>query len=124
MEVVILNTPSDVAKYGANLCSELLKRKPRAVLGLATGSTPVAMYAELARRYKAKQFSFRQVRSFNLDEYVGLAPDHPQSYRFFMEKYFFGHIDILPKNTFLPESFKANPLMVGKEYEKKIRLAG
>lgn len=124
MEVLLLKTPQDVASRGADICCELLKKKPDAVLGLATGSTPVALYEELIRRYKAKKVSFKKVTTFNLDEYVGLKSDHPQSYRHFMNKVFFDHIDINIKNTFIPDGAAKNPRLVGAKYEKKIKSEG
>lgn len=73
-----------------------------AVLGLATGSTPIALYKELIRRHKEEGLSFRNVVTFNLDEYCGLSGDHDQSYRYFMNTQLFDHIDILKANTHVP----------------------
>src|SRR4051812_13776629 len=70
------------------------------VLGLATGSTPVAFYAELVRLHREEKLSFANVTTFNLDEYYALSAEHPQSYRHFMKAHLFDHIDILPENTF------------------------
>ncbi|MEQ1875872.1 MAG: glucosamine-6-phosphate deaminase [Bdellovibrionia bacterium] len=124
MEVVILKNSHEVAKRGADLCCELLKKKPNAVLGLATGSTPVALYAELIERHKRGEVSFKKATTFNLDEYVGLAPAHAQSYRHFMNTVFFDHIDINKKKTFIPDGAAKNPRLVGAKYEKKIKEAG
>ncbi len=84
MEVVIKETPEEMSKLSAELIAEVVRRKPRAVLGLATGSTPLGTYKELIRLHKQEGLDFSRVVTFNLDEYVGLAHDHPQSYHYFM----------------------------------------
>lgn len=81
MKVVILDSAAEVARYGADVFEQQLRRKPDAVLGLATGSTPLALYGELVERCRAGRLSFREATSFNLDEYLGLAATHPRSYR-------------------------------------------
>lgn len=123
MQVIIADTAQDVAKLGADEVCRLLGVKPRSVLGLATGSTPIALYRELIRRYRAGEISFREVRSFNLDEYLGLGPDHPQSYRYFMDRELFGQIDIAPRNTQVPDGL-GDPASVGDAYESLIEQAG
>jgi glucosamine-6-phosphate deaminase len=75
---------------------------PNSVLGLATGSTPIGTYQQLIDWYKKGDLDFEKVTSINLDEYAGLAPDHDQSYRYFMQKNFFDHINIRPENTYVP----------------------
>ena len=79
-----------------------MKNKPDAVLGLATGSSPLDFYADLAEACRSGEISFAKVRSVNLDEYVGLRPDHDQSYAYFMRENLFSRVDILPENTHLP----------------------
>lgn len=86
----------------AEVVRDVVKGKPDAVLGLATGSSPVGMYSELAEMNRRGEISFAKCKSVNLDEYVGLAPEHDQSYAYFMAKNFFDHIDIDKKNTNLP----------------------
>lgn len=124
MEVVIAKTQVEVAKRCADICCTLIKKKPNAVLGLATGTTPLPVYKELIQRHRADEVSFRQVTTFNLDEYLGLAPDHPRSYRTFMNENFFEHIDIDIENTNLPDGNAENPLKAGPEYEERLREAG
>ena len=82
---VIIGSEEEIAKQAAQQYVELLKRKPNAVLGGATGSTPLGLYAELARLNKEGVISFKDVTTFNLDEYVGLDGSHDQSYRYFMD---------------------------------------
>ncbi len=79
MRVIVCETHEEIARLGADMIEEVMKSKKDAVLGLATGSTPVDMYNELVRRYEAGELDFSTVRSVNLDEYYPLAPDNDQS---------------------------------------------
>jgi glucosamine-6-phosphate deaminase len=124
MEVIIYDSPEEVARTCADAVTELVRRKPDCVLGLATGSTPLAMYQLLIHRVQGGELSFRNVRSFNLDEYVGLSANHPQSYRHYMQTQFFDHIDILTRNTHTPDGAAPDPTLVGPEYELRIKEAG
>ncbi|OMH33887.1 glucosamine-6-phosphate deaminase [Motiliproteus sp. MSK22-1] len=123
MQVVIAESAQEVAQLGADHICRLIKNKPAAVLGLATGSTPIALYQELISRFQHGILSFSQVRSFNLDEYVGLEPDHPQSYRHFMNHQLFKHININLQNTHLPDG-TGDPVLQAERYEAQIREAG
>lgn len=89
------------AQVAALIAAQVVS-KPDSVLGLATGSTPIGAYHLLAEWHKKGMLSFAQIRSVNLDEYCGLAPDHEQSYRRFMGETLFDHIDIKPENTHVP----------------------
>lgn len=124
MEVIICDTPEKVASMAADFVCTAVSRKPGIVLGLATGSTPVALYRELVRRNQSGKVSFKGVTTFNLDEYVGLPPDHPQSYRYFMNEQLFNHVDIDKTRTFVPDGMLANPMDAGPAYEKRISAAG
>ena len=125
MEIAILENPQAVAEAGADIVAKLLTRKMDATLGLATGGTPIAMYRRLVDLHKEGQLSFRDVTTFNLDEYIGVSPDNPQSYRAYMQRELFDDIDIDPANTYLPEcAGEQDPLEVGPAYEEKIRAAG
>lgn len=124
MQVVIKPDAAAVAEYGANVFIRQISNKPDAVLGLATGSTPVALYQQLIAAYQAGKISFAQVKSFNLDEYLGLAGTHPQSYRYFMQQQLFDHIDIAAVNTAVPEGDAADPLLACQQYEQRISQAG
>lgn len=94
------------------------------VLGLATGSTPIPLYAELVRRHREKGLSFQNVVTFNLDEYEGLSPEHPKSYHSFMQEHLFNQVDIQPKNTFLPLGTYEKPFDEARSYEEKIKAHG
>jgi glucosamine-6-phosphate deaminase len=97
-----------------------------AVLGLATGSTPVKLYRELIRLHREDGLSFRNVVTFNLDEYYGLSPQHPESYRHFMEVQLFNHIDIPPENVHVPDGLipRSEVFAYCQDYERKILAAG
>lgn len=92
-----------MSRRAADIIAAQVLLKPNCVLGLATGSTPVGAYARLVELYRAGELSFAQVKSVNLDEYKGLAPTHDQSYRYFMQKNLFDHVDIDPANTNVPD---------------------
>jgi glucosamine-6-phosphate deaminase len=111
------------AKIGA-----LIRRRAtegrRAVLGLATGSTPLPLYAELVRLHREEGLSFRNVTTFNLDEYEGLTGDRPESYRYFMEEHLFRHLDLNPGSTQVPDGIAADQAQACMAYEQAIRDAG
>ena len=100
MNVIICENYAAVSAAGADIIEALVREKPACTLGLATGSSPVGMYQELARRCDAG-LDFSQVHSVNLDEYVGLEPTHDQSYRYFMDDNLFNHINIDKANTYV-----------------------
>lgn len=124
MKVVILENADAVAAYGADIFVKQLNAKPESVLGLATGSTPVALYQRLIEACRAGEVSFAQAFSFNLDEYLGLPAEHPQSYRYFMNHNFFDHIDIPLANTRVPNGEADNPLAACTDYETAIAKRG
>ena len=124
MEVIIRKTYEETSREGAKIIQEEMVKKPDLVLGLATGSTPLELYRELARMHKEEGLDFSQVRSFNLDEYVGLAPDHQQSYRYFMNENLFDHINIKKENTRVPDGMAKDLEAECLQYEEEIRKAG
>ena len=97
MQIVILDDAAQVAAYGAKIFAKQLIKTISTWLG--TGSTPVALYQELIAKNKAGDISFSQATTFNLDEYLGLTGEHPQSYRYFMNEQLFNHVDINKDNT-------------------------
>ncbi|MDR0475711.1 MAG: glucosamine-6-phosphate deaminase [Treponema sp.] len=99
------------------------KEKPF-VLGLPTGSSPLGIYRELIRKHREENLSFANVASFNMDEYAGLPPDHPQSYARFMKENFFNSIDILPENTHIPNGMAGDLEAECRSYEESIVSAG
>src|SRR5438132_14005969 len=115
-----------VAQEIADLIREKAARGEMAVLGLATGSTPTAVYAELVRMHKEEGLSFKNVISFNLDEYYPMQPDELQSYRRFMRENLFDHVDIDKKNMHIPDGTipREQVFEFCQNYEKQIRDAG
>ena len=93
----------ELASIVADVIRQRQSEDRRFVLGLATGSTPVKLYQELIRLHREERLSFQNVVTFNLDEYYGLPPDHPESYRHFMEVQLFRHVDLPPKQTHVPD---------------------
>ncbi|AKG35958.1 glucosamine-6-phosphate deaminase [Paenibacillus durus] len=103
MNIFKFENDEDFVQTGANLVASLLQSNPKAVLGLATGSTPIGVYERLVQMYRKGLVSFAKASSYNLDEYVGLSADHPKSYRSFMNKHLFDHIDIDLSRTHVPD---------------------
>ena len=108
----------------ANVITDLLKSKPDAVLGLATGSSPIGMYKELIARCNSGEISFKNVKSVNLDEYVGLSADHDQSYAYFMSHNLFNHVDIDKANTNLPNGLAEDPAAECQRYDSVVASMG
>ena len=103
MQVIIKSNYDEVSKEAALIVKDRLLKKPSLVLGLATGSTPLGLYKELIRMHKEEGLDFSHVATFNLDEYLGLDPKHPQSYYYFMWENLFKHININPRNIHVPD---------------------
>ncbi|MEW6754643.1 MAG: glucosamine-6-phosphate deaminase [Candidatus Latescibacterota bacterium] len=124
IKLVVCDSADAVAGKAASTFAEVIRAKPHAVIGLATGSTPEATYAELARLHKQEGLSFAKVTSFNLDEYWGLDGDHDQSYRYFMNDRLFKSVDIRPWNTFVLNGRAASPMLECQAFEQKILSLG
>ena len=103
MEVIVTRDYDEMSAKAAEIVIAQIKAKPTTVLGLATGSTPIGLYKLLAKAHKEDGLDFSKMATFNLDEYVGLAPTHEQSYRRFMYKNLFDHINIPKKRTNVPD---------------------
>jgi glucosamine-6-phosphate deaminase len=124
MEVIIQRDYEQMSKTAGKIVAELLNTKPNAVLGMATGSTPLGLYQELVRLHKEEQLDFSRVTTFNLDEYVGLGITHPQSYHYFMHKHFFQHVNIPPQNINIPSGTTSNYPAFCEWYEQRIAECG
>ena len=124
MEITLFDTPEAASAAAAQVIAQLLRDKPNAVLGLPTGSTPLPLYKELVRLYRAGQIDFSAATTFNLDEYIGLAPGHPHSFHSFMERNLFDHINIRKDRVFLPDGLAEDVPAFCAWYEAKIREAG
>lgn len=124
MEVIILADAAKIGGVAADAVGALLDRKPDAVLGLATGSSPLAIYDELAARCSAGQISFRQARGFTLDEYVGLPADHLERYRNVIDTVFVSRVDFAPGAVLGPDGLASDIPAACAAYEDAIRGAG
>ncbi len=124
MKVLVEKDYDSMSKSAGGMIIEEIKRKPNIVLGLATGSTPIGMYKELIKEYKEDRVDFSKVKTFNLDEYVGLSSEHPNSYRYFMNNELFNHININKENTHIPNGKAENLERYCKQYDKAIDEAG
>ncbi len=124
MKIIVHETYEEMSAAAAQAVAEVMNTKPNAVLGLATGSTPLNLYKELVRLHKEKGLDFSQVTTFNLDEYVGLTKDHPQSYHYFMHEHLFQHINIPPQNTYIPSGTTHNYAAFCQWYERRIEECG
>ncbi|MBU6409108.1 MAG: glucosamine-6-phosphate deaminase [Verrucomicrobia bacterium] len=120
MEIIIQKNPAAAAEIAARIVARLLRKKPNAVLGLATGATPLLLYKMLAEM----NLDWRRVATFNLDEYVGLPPEHPQSYHQFMWENFFRRVNVAKKNVHIPDGMARDVPKFCSQYEKEIRAAG
>lgn len=114
----------EASRHAANLISAQVILKPDCVLGLATGSSPLGAYQQLIEWYHKGDVDFSQVRSVNLDEYVGLAPEHDQSYSYFMHTNFFNHINIRPENVHLPDGMDPDAEHQSRHYDALIHALG
>ncbi len=124
MEVIIQDNAEAGCLLGARIIARLVREKPKAVLGLATGRTPLRLYQELIRLHRTEGLDFSGITTFNLDEYVGLPAGHPQSYRYFMEENFFRHINLDPARTHVPDGAAADLHKECRSYEERIAAAG
>jgi glucosamine-6-phosphate deaminase len=124
LEVVVVRRPQDAVPIVADAYTALLTSKPDAVLGLATGSTPLGVYRELIRRHRDEGLSFARARAFNLDEYVGLPAGHPELYRTFIEREFTSHVDFAEDAVHGPDGLADDLAAAAAEYEQQIADAG
>ncbi|MBE6555235.1 MAG: glucosamine-6-phosphate deaminase [Ruminococcaceae bacterium] len=124
MNIVVCKNYDEMSLRAAKIVAAQIKEKPNCVLGLATGSTPEGMYADLVKMYKNGEVSFKEVTSVNLDEYYPIAPTNDQSYRYFMNQHLFDHVDIDKANTNVPDGTAGDPVAEGKRYEELISALG
>ena len=124
MEVIIKSDKAEASKLGAKIIARLIRQNSKAVLGLATGSTPLQLYKELVRMHRAEGLSFKDVTTFNLDEYVGLDPANPCSFYSEMHNNLFSHIDLGKGATHLPDGMAADIPASCAAYEAAIIAAG
>jgi len=114
----------EMSELAASIVAERLRKNPALVLGLATGSTPLGTYRALTRMHRDEGLDFSRATTFNLDEYIGLSPTHPQSYHRFMEEHFFRHVNLDRRFAFIPDGTAADVEAHCQWYEEQIRAAG
>lgn len=117
MKVIVSDTYEEMSQKAADLLINQLREKPQSKLGLATGSTPIGFYENLVKAQKDGEISFHWVKTVNLDEYVGLSPDHDQSYHYFMKEHLLDKVNIKKENTHIPLADTADE-KYAKEYDK------
>lgn len=124
MKLIRVDTHEELSQYVCRLCVQKIKELKNPVLGLATGSTPERLYNLLAEQYKIGNVSFKDTRTFNLDEYAGLSASNENSYRYFMDSILFNYIDIPYENTHVPNGTASDLKKESLAYEEKIQKAG
>ena len=124
MKLITVDNYEELSKVAARELASTIKEKPNAILGLATGGSPVGMYKELIKMYQDGELDFSKIKTVNLDEYVGLNPEHEQSYRHFMNENLFNHVNININNTIVPNGLAQDLNAECKEYDKKIEELG
>ena len=124
MKFITVDTYEKLSRQAANIISAQVILKPDSVLGLATGSSPLGTYKQLIKWYEIGDIDFSNVTTVNLDEYVGLDGKNEQSYRYFMNKNFFEHINIDLGNTFVPNGCAVDLESEGRRYDEHIAVLG
>ncbi len=124
MNILKVRDYNELSIKAAVLATAQISRKKNTVLGLPTGQTPMGMYQELIKKFQKREIDFSQVLTFNLDEYYGLSPEHPQSYNYYMWQTFFKYINIKKENVFLPDGITKNVQEECKYYESLIEEKG
>jgi len=124
MNVVIVRNYHELSVQATQLVADQITNKKNTVLGLASGQTPIGMYQELINMFKRGKIDFSEVVTFNLDEYYGLAPEHPQSYYYYMWNTLFKHINIKKENIYLLNGMPENIKQECNQYEYLIQKNG
>ena len=122
--IKVFESYDEMSAYAAEIVKEVINSTEKPVIGLATGTSPIGLYEKLIEMYKNNQVDFSQVTSINLDEYVGLPDDHPQSYHYFMNEYLFKHINIKKENVFVPNGIADDMEQECKDYDRRLRDLG
>lgn len=124
MKIIKTKDYDQMSRAAANIISAQVIIKPKCVLGLATGSTPIGTYNQLVEWYKKGDLDFSEVTTVNLDEYKGLSPENDQSYRYFMNTHLFDHINIDKSRTFVPDGLEKDSEKACSDYNKIIHSCG
>lgn len=124
MNIIKVKNYKELSMQAAGIVAAQISRKKNTVLGLPTGQTPLGMYQELLKRFRKGEIDFSQVITFNLDEYYGLSPEHPQSYNYYMWQTFFNNINIKKENVFIPDGVTKDVQKECRYYESLIEKKG
>ena len=124
MEIRIVQHKEEGIRIAADFVAARLRREGRAVAGFPTGSTPVPLYAELVRMHREDDLSFAKLVGFNCDEWVGIPPEHPGTYHYFMQHHFYAHVDVPAGNINIPDGLASDPHAEACRYEEKIAREG
>ena len=124
MRIICCNDYNEMSRVGADMVAEVVKAKPSCVLGLATGSTPEGLYAELIAKYQRGELDFSGVTTVNLDEYYPISPENEQSYRYFMNTKLFDHVNVDKANTYVPNGSAEDAAAEAARYEAFVRSLG
>ena len=124
MDIIRARDYEDMSLKAAGIVADLIRKKPDAVLGLATGSSPIGLYKALIDMYQMGELDMSGVTTANLDEYVGLSPDNEQSYRYFMDHYLFDHVNIDKARTFVPDGMAEDADAECRRYEALLSKIG
>lgn len=124
MNIIKVKNYKELSMQAAGIVAAQISRKKNTVLGLPTGQTPLGMYQELVKRFRKGEIDFSQVITFNLDEYYGLSPEHPQSYNYYMWQTFFNNINIKKENVFIPDGVTKDVQKECRYYESLIEKKG
>lgn len=124
MKIIEVNDYQEMSKRAAEIIIQKVRGNPAITLGLATGGTPIGTYATLIKDHQNNKTSYQQVTTFNLDEYIGLSGNHPNSYRYFMDDKLFNHIDIEQGRTHIPRGDTGDNLEECRSYEQSIERHG
>ena len=124
MRILETKNYEEMSALAADIIGAQVLLKPRCVLGLATGSSPIGTYQKLIEAYRQGRLDFSQVRTVNLDEYCGLTGDNPQSYRYFMDHQLFSQVNIPRENTFLPDGMAQDMEEESRRYEALVASLG
>ncbi|WP_256761159.1 glucosamine-6-phosphate deaminase [Cohnella sp. WQ 127256] len=124
MNIITFDSDDKLNEAAANIIIGQIQTTPRAVIGLATGGTPVGIYKQIVNDYQRGMISFRDVTTFNLDEYVNLPINHPESYRSYMNSNLFDHIDLPASQCHIPDGNAADPAEECRKYDEAIELSG
>lgn len=123
MEILKCKDYEECSKVASEIFIDAIKQNPNIVLGLATGSTPIGTYKNIIKAYEEGQISFKNVRTYNLDEYVGISRENDQSYYYFMHDNLFNHVDILEENVHVPYAYEGKFEESAKAYTEELKKA-